>query len=109
MDNLEAVYDQEIAPLMSQILTLCQARGIPMFASFQISNDGFCTSAIAHNAHPVFRHYQALAQSIQEGGVNLDKYVFWVAREARGHAHSSMVLKQMGVPVLPDADQAQTA
>lgn len=57
-DPREAVYDAEIAPLMTQIIALCKAHSIPMVASFQLTRtvtpeeeeDGeealFCTTAI---------------------------------------------------------------
>jgi hypothetical protein len=110
MDNLEAVYDTEISPLMQQILAICQAKGIPMFASFQFSDDGFCTSALVpEGGHGVFHHYQALAQSAGLNGVNVDTYLFWVAKQARTRGHSSMFLMQAGVPLQPAAPDTATA
>jgi hypothetical protein len=51
-DN-EAIYDEQISPLMAQILEVCKAHDIPMVASFQLTpvdEDGngpmLCTSAI---------------------------------------------------------------
>lgn len=32
--DLEAVYDEQIAPLMSQIIAVCKAHRLPMIASF---------------------------------------------------------------------------
>lgn len=32
--DLEAVYDTEIAPLMTQIIEICKKHGMPMLASF---------------------------------------------------------------------------
>lgn len=37
--NLEALYDAEIAPLMERISTLATEHGIPFVASFQIASD----------------------------------------------------------------------
>lgn len=52
MEDLEAVYDAEISPLMARILEICKERSLPMFATFQL-NDGeedgeplMCTSYI---------------------------------------------------------------
>ena len=46
--DLEAVYDNEIAPLMTQILAICKRERMPMLASFQYreGDDGaaLCTS-----------------------------------------------------------------
>lgn len=51
--DLEEVYDDKIAPLMTQILDICKANNLPMFATFAFSHDvdeddtGFCTSYLA--------------------------------------------------------------
>jgi hypothetical protein len=44
-DN-EAVYDEQISPLMTQIIEICKANNIPMVASFQFAGDAFCTSSV---------------------------------------------------------------
>jgi hypothetical protein len=97
MEDKEAIYDEQIAPLMTQLLEVCQREGIPMFASFQYSNEGFCTSAQS-TGHGVFNHYRALVQCAETGGVNVDKYMNWVAKDARKNGHSSMYLQMAGVP-----------
>lgn len=46
----ERVYDDQIEPLMSQILTVCQGAGISMIAGFDLSgpecDDLMCTSQL---------------------------------------------------------------
>lgn len=37
--DLEAIYDAEIAPLMSKIIDICKAHKLPMFATFVCAND----------------------------------------------------------------------
>jgi hypothetical protein len=37
--DLEAVYDAEIAPLMSQIIAICQRNRMPMIATFAYRGD----------------------------------------------------------------------
>jgi len=37
--NKEQIYDQQIAPLMTQIIEICQKNGIAMIASFDITTD----------------------------------------------------------------------
>lgn len=44
--DLESVYDEEINPLMAQILAVCKRHKMPMVASFQYGPDDFCTSAL---------------------------------------------------------------
>lgn len=44
-DN-EAVYDEQLAPLMRQVIAVCKAHKIPMFATFVYKPDGFCTTSL---------------------------------------------------------------
>ena len=46
VQDKEAVYDEQIAPLMAQILAVCKEHGIPMVASFEYAPEQLCTSAI---------------------------------------------------------------
>lgn len=101
MEDKEAIFDEQIVPLMTQLLKICQREGVPMFTSFQYSEEGFCTSALS-TGHCVFEHYRALAQCAEPGGVNVDKYMNWVAKGARKNGHSSMYLNMAGIPLTPD-------
>ena len=57
--DLEIVYDEQIAPLMAQIIEICEAHGLPMVATFAYKRDGdhevdFCTSSIdSQNRAPI--------------------------------------------------------
>ncbi|EOS93124.1 hypothetical protein LU631_07015 [Erwinia tracheiphila] len=47
----ENVYDEQIAPLMTQIITICKTYRIPMMCSFAYKNDdetemNFCSTAL---------------------------------------------------------------
>ena len=48
--DLEQVYDEKIAPLMSQIIAICKAHAMPFVASFHYATDeekrSFCTTAL---------------------------------------------------------------
>lgn len=104
MEDLERVYDEQISPLMKQIIDICKEHGMPMFTEFQFNDDGFCMTRLHgkdDNGHPLFNHFEALIQCIQDGGVNIDKYMFWVMRHARKDGHSSIILSQLGIPVEP--------
>ncbi len=45
----EKVYDDVIAPLMSQIIEACHTAKINMFSSFQLDGDLRCTTALPVN------------------------------------------------------------
>jgi hypothetical protein len=49
--NLENVYDEQISPLMTQIIDICKENNLPMIASFAYENCeekglGCCTTAL---------------------------------------------------------------
>ena len=49
--DLEAVYDEQINPLMKQIIDICKKHDLPFVASFQYSSNGkddnnFCSTAV---------------------------------------------------------------
>lgn len=99
MKNKEQIYDAEISPLINQIIMICKEHKIPMFTTFQYSNEGFCTTAGGKDSTPVFDNYMAMAQCVEDNGFNIDKYLIWVMKTAQKHGHSSMYLNQLGVPI----------
>jgi hypothetical protein len=64
--NLEQVYDEQINPLMAQIIAICKEHGLPMVASFQYEPDSFCTSLVADQPYTHKRLGMA-CQLIREG------------------------------------------
>lgn len=49
--DLESVYDEQISPLMQQIIAICQEHNMPMIASFAFENCeernlGCCTTVL---------------------------------------------------------------
>jgi len=95
----EKIYDDQINPLMAQIIAICKKHEIPFFATFQYSDDGFCTSyKYGKTSHPVIAVYEAIRQCIGDNGVNIDKFMIWVMRGARERGHSSLILTRLGIP-----------
>ena len=80
-DN-EAIYDAEIAPLMTKIIEICDAHGIPMVASFEYAPEMLCTSALTTVLHRrVFvlrQHYPQWCSS----GVRADAMTDRAGRQA---------------------------
>lgn len=57
---------------------------------------------------PVFNHLEAIAQCNQfAAGVNIDAYLRWVSREAVKSGHSSLILRSMGIPAVPESPSDQ--
>ena len=62
--NLESVYDEEISPLMQQIIAICKAHNLPMVASFAYENCGekgvgCCTTTLTFKG----RHIKEFAEA----------------------------------------------
>ena len=57
--DLEAVYDAEVAPLMTKLIEVCEANNMPFFATFLYANnedegeDGVCTSFYMPEERPI--------------------------------------------------------
>lgn len=52
--NKEAIYDEQISPLMGKIIAICQQHKISMFATFDTPNDEddglCCTTCLANES-----------------------------------------------------------
>lgn len=101
MIDKEEIYDAKIYPLMKELLQICQDEGIPMFATFQYGDEAFCSSALTTDSHILINHLKALSRCTQGGGINIDKYLFWVVKQIQeeGKGHSSIFLQQAGIPI----------
>ncbi|KAA8555153.1 hypothetical protein [Pseudomonas marginalis] len=76
--NKEEIYDSQISPLMLQIIAICKAQGIAMFASFNIAHDGegpdgedcsslTCTSHLPDGDQVFDDRYSKCAATIRRG------------------------------------------
>jgi len=97
MDNKEQIYDEQIAPLMSQIIEICKSENIPMFAEFQYSDLDFCKTLVYPNVdgrNVTMRLYDVLSTCKTEGGINIDKFFLHIARNFPNNG--SMVMRMLG-------------
>lgn len=63
--DLEHVYDEQISPLMKQIIEICKANKLPMIASFAFKNSeekgaGDCSTLLIYEGRNVKKFAQAL-------------------------------------------------
>ena len=76
--NKEQVYDDQISPLMQQIIEICKAQGIAMISSFNIAHAGegpdgedcsslTCTSHLPDGDQVFDERYSKCAVTIQRG------------------------------------------
>lgn len=106
----EEFYDVEVAPLLLALAKKHHDRGLGFLALAQWDKTGKVgrTVTLPEQAPASLRYGLALASASTEEGVNIDGFMFAVMKEAREKGHSSMILKQLGVPLKPEMAQAST-
>ena len=70
--NKEQVYDEQIAPLMTQIIEICEKNNIGMLADFEIPNDedpDLCCTSWLPGENDQVSHRHSLARRVLLGGV----------------------------------------
>ena len=91
----EAFYDAEIAPTLLDLARRCEVRGLSFAASVEYApNETGETVIVRDDAGIKIR----LAGAAIRCHGNVDSLMMWVARYAKNHGHSSVVLSLMGVP-----------
>ena len=110
----EEIYDEQISPLMKQIIDICKEHKISLFANFgfdpipQIEDEegrypaDSCSTSLfgkEYDSHWVFNHFDVLHQCrCPNRAVNIDKYLMWLEKEVREKGgHGSIYLSQMGI------------
>jgi hypothetical protein len=77
----EQIYDEQISPLMQQIIEICKEHEIPVFADFQFGNCDFVTTNVSKNGHFVYDFYSAVSQcKMSNNGMNVDKLIGWLMK-----------------------------
>lgn len=101
-ENLnEQFYDDHIAPELLRLSKLCEDRGMPFLAHVEFAKGEFGTTATTSGKQS-WAFELALCAISAKG--NLDALVLAVAKAVRetNTGHSSLILKQMGVPTAPE-------
>jgi hypothetical protein len=109
----EKIYDEQISPLIQQIIEICKEHKIPMFTNFgfapvpQVEDEegrypaDSCVSSLlgeGYDHHWVYEHFNVLHQCRGEDGVNVDKYFMWLEKQVKEQgAHGSIYLAQLGI------------
>jgi hypothetical protein len=101
----EEVYDEEIAPLMTQIIAICKEHKINTHATFLLDEDGAVTTNLKLDGDPLTLQLLYLSAYCHN---NIDSLFISLARsmnEGRFRNESSMVMSGLGVaPPLPTKD-----
>jgi nicotinamidase-related amidase len=85
----EAFYDQEIAPALAALAERCRERGLSIIAMVEWEpGEGGRTVSIQPGSSFGIR----LAEAAMQANGNVDSLMIAVARHAKEHGHSSLVL-----------------
>lgn len=94
----EAYYDEHIAPELLRLGTLAQSNGISLLAVAEWSAGDYGTTInLVKGSSFNIRMVEA---AIRSHG-NVDILIRAIMKYAREHGHSSVILKELGVPVKP--------
>jgi hypothetical protein len=95
----EALYDTEIGPMLLRLANACQTAGLSFVSLVEWSpGEHSMTAALAAGSGPSMRHAVVAARA----GSNVDALIMALMKEASIAGHSSMCLKQLGVPEKPE-------
>lgn len=95
MDDLEHIYDSEVAPRMAEIIEICQAHGLPMHATFQYGEGGFVTTHVPAEGEV---WWLDLLRVVAMSHGNVDLLFMAISQHAKKHGHSSLFLHAAGLP-----------
>lgn len=86
----EKIYDEQIAPLMTQIIAICKEHGLGMHATFVLDGEDTCHTHIPNTPpHPTLHLMYCLAAA--RG--NLDSFLMQLVKQLEGKEHGSIYLR----------------
>ncbi len=95
-EEREDFYDREIAPALMELAGKCQSNGLSMVAMAEWAPEGSGrTAALVENSSFAIR----MAEVAIKSRGNVDSLIMALMKYAGEHGHSSVCLKQLGVPL----------
>jgi hypothetical protein len=98
MPDHKNVYETGIKPLLEQLTQICNKHDIPMFCTFQDTDETFRTTCINEEFSP-FEKIKLMWMAHQTWTV--DDFLKLLVKDAREYGHNSAFLKAMGIPTDP--------
>jgi len=101
--NREKIYDNEISPIVQQLIEKCKEHKMPLFVECEYNSGDFCKTGLnpkEWNPHPGFTTLDVITQCFQRDGVNIDKYFMWLLKQVKeAGGHGSIYLSMLGYKV----------
>lgn len=98
-EQREALYDEQIAPLLAQAARLAEANGMSMTCVVEY-NPG--ETGETHTLAKGHGYKTSLAYAAIACHGNVDALFLAVSKHARQHGHSSLYLARMDIPTTPE-------
>ena len=76
----EKIYDEQISPLMQQIIEICKENNITMFADFRMDEEISCQTILRFDNSMTMKMYEACRQCSEGNSFQLDKLLFWIIK-----------------------------
>lgn len=99
----EAIYDEQIAPVLMGLMKICAANGMQMVASVEYE-PGEAGSSMQLDGNQSLALDLGRVALLSHG--NVDSLFMWIISYAKEHGHSSIYLNQLGVPFKPANETA---
>lgn len=96
----EKYYDEVIALKLKEVMELCQANGLSIVAVVEYAPESVGRNFASPPGQPLSIGMKMVDWAAQCHG-NVDKFMIAASNHARQHGHSSIYLKQAGVPLEP--------
>jgi len=85
MEDKEKIYDDEICPLMGQIVKICQEKKVDIFTSFLLKSNEedymTCDTGFAYEQKQRVDILTAITRCFDERGIfNIDKFLFFLIK-----------------------------
>jgi hypothetical protein len=98
MPERKNIYETGIKPLLEELKDVCNQHHIPMFCTFQDTEDTFRTTCV-NEEYSRFEKIKLMWMAHQSW--NIDDFLKLLVKDAREYGHSSKFLKAMGIPEAP--------
>lgn len=103
-EELDEWYESTVGPLLLTLGRECKERGVPFLAAVGSGEGWGVTAWTPPNCGLAFEALRLLATKCvtDDGGFNVDAFVFALMKRARRDGHSSLILDRLGVPTNPE-------
>lgn len=102
----EDVYDQEIAPLMTQIIDICKKHQMPMFATFEFAPKAYCETILPDETGRNSITFQLIwmaARAKGNGDILIKAMMDHAKKHGNGSAFLAILMDRLKIlPLLPD-------